>query len=513
MTRVFVCVLLFASVGQLSAPAMAEDSYVFAHYSVTTQNPSAQQAFDRGLTFIYAFNRQAAESAFRKAADLDPSLAMAWWGVALSLGPNINIVMSQSDLRSARDAIGKAKALESHASPEERELIDALDVRYQNDNQDRAAIPYAAAMEKVAKDYPNDPDVEALYLESRMDDLFFNSATAKWTQWSHVRFRAGADVTRWPEHIGVLHYFIHITEPDTSALAFHAADTLAADKFAPQASHLTHMPSHVYVHAGEWSKVEQLNREAVRMDLTQAKEAGKEPSTLDYFFHNLSFWYGSAIMAGDATGALAAAAAWLPYNKDAQWVTESRLGQTSAAVHDMEASGISGRLTGARLPILVAYGVTSAESGKLSDAQRVADQIHGKKNLGRVGTVAYDMVAGRIAEANGQRDDAEALYSAAAQLQDQEDFEDAPPWNYYPRELLADLQLRSGDPVAAKESATADLLQHPKSSPAMQLLARANTALRRLSDAGRVRLELLSLYPYWSADRLRSHEQQVALLI
>jgi len=492
MKRLAVGLLLIFVMQRPAVAATEDETYVFMHHAVSTANASAQRAFDQGLTFVYAFNRQAAESAFRKAADLDPNLAIAWWGVALALGPNINVAMSKDELRSARDAIAKAKALESHASVEERELIDALDVRYMNSDQDKGAIPYAAAMEKVAKDYPNDPDVEALYIESRMDDLFFNLSASKWTQWSRARLRAGADVARWPEHIGILHYFIHLTEPNTSALAFHAADTLAADRFAPQASHLTHMPSHVYVHAGEWSKVATLNRAAVQMDVAQAKAAGEQPSHLDYFFHNFAFWYGAAIMSGNADEALAAAGALLSYNRDARWIAESRLGQADAAARDMEASGISRRLAEAPLPALVAYGVTCAETGKLSDAQHVAGQIHAKTSLGRLGTLAFDIVTGRIAEANGERDKAEAMYSSAARLQDEEDFEDAPPWSYYPRELLADLQMRSGDPAAAERTAEAELLQHPRSAPALKLLASAYAALGRASDAQRIRLELES---------------------
>ena len=63
------------------------------HHAVTTSNEMAQKYFDQGLRLVYGFNHDEAERAFREAARLDPSLAMAWWGVAYTLGPNYNLPM------------------------------------------------------------------------------------------------------------------------------------------------------------------------------------------------------------------------------------------------------------------------------------------------------------------------------------------------------------------------------------------------------------------------------------
>src|SRR5262245_60088011 len=60
------------------------------HRAVTTTSADAQRWFDQGLTWLYAFNHDEAERAFREAARLDPSCAMAWWGVTLANGPHIN---------------------------------------------------------------------------------------------------------------------------------------------------------------------------------------------------------------------------------------------------------------------------------------------------------------------------------------------------------------------------------------------------------------------------------------
>jgi hypothetical protein len=52
------------------------------HHPVSTRNPEAQQFFDQGLRLIYAFNHDEAARSFQRAAELDPKLAIAYWGVA-----------------------------------------------------------------------------------------------------------------------------------------------------------------------------------------------------------------------------------------------------------------------------------------------------------------------------------------------------------------------------------------------------------------------------------------------
>src|SRR6187200_3513903 len=107
------------------------------HMPVTTSVPEAQRFFDQGLRLLYAFNHAEAIRAFREAARLDPGLAMAHWGQALILGPNINAAMEPTDETPAYEAIRKAVAMKSGASAKEAILIDALSVRYSGKTEDR----------------------------------------------------------------------------------------------------------------------------------------------------------------------------------------------------------------------------------------------------------------------------------------------------------------------------------------------------------------------------------------
>src|SRR5215469_13355531 len=96
------------------------------HHPVSTHNVQAQQFFDQGLRFIYAFNHDEAARSFRHAAELDPKLAMAYWGIAEAVGPNYNDPADPDRYKQAHDAAQTAVNLSGGASPSERLYIQAI---------------------------------------------------------------------------------------------------------------------------------------------------------------------------------------------------------------------------------------------------------------------------------------------------------------------------------------------------------------------------------------------------
>src|ERR1700756_5867042 len=101
------------------------------HRAVTTSSPQAQQYFDQGMRFVWAFNHDEATRSFAKAAQLDPTCAACYWGVALTVGPNYNVpAMLESRARVAFEALEHARSSAAHASNVERALIEALAARY-----------------------------------------------------------------------------------------------------------------------------------------------------------------------------------------------------------------------------------------------------------------------------------------------------------------------------------------------------------------------------------------------
>lgn len=284
-------------------------SYAFP---VSTKNKQAQLFINQGVNLAYGFNHAEAARAFAEAARLDPNLAMAYWGHALVLGPNINAPMNPDDEPKALELIQKAVSLKGKTSARERDWIDALAKRYTGKAEDRKAADaaYADAMRALAKKYPNDLDAQTMFAESLMD-------LRPWAYWTRdgrpypgtEEIVAALDnvIQRNPKHPGALHYWIHVWEPTkTPEKAEAAADALLP--LVPGAGHLVHMPGHIYQRVGRYQDVVRVNQMAAAADedyISQCRAQGIYP--LGYYPHNIHFeWFG-AQMAGQSKTAIAAA--------------------------------------------------------------------------------------------------------------------------------------------------------------------------------------------------------------
>ncbi len=142
------------------------------HHPVSTHVPEAQKFFDQGLRFIYCFNHDEAARSFQHAVELDPQLAMAYWGIAEAVGPNYNDPADPDRYKHAHDAVQKAVDLSAEASPSEQAYIQAMAKRFPSDpNSDlkRAAEDYRDAMRQVVSQFPDDLDAATLFAESGMN--------------------------------------------------------------------------------------------------------------------------------------------------------------------------------------------------------------------------------------------------------------------------------------------------------------------------------------------------------
>ena len=140
-------------------------------FPVSTRNAQAQRFINQGLDLAYAFNHAEARRSFREAARLDPDLAMAHWGQALVLGPNINAAMEANEEPAAYEHVQEALKRAGRATARERAYIEALATRYSGRAEDRRPrdAAYAAAMKRLHEQYPDDLDAAMLYVESMMD--------------------------------------------------------------------------------------------------------------------------------------------------------------------------------------------------------------------------------------------------------------------------------------------------------------------------------------------------------
>jgi pimeloyl-ACP methyl ester carboxylesterase/Flp pilus assembly protein TadD len=265
------------------------------HHPVSTTNPEAQKFFDQGLAYIYGFNHEEAVRSFKQATQLDPQLAMAYWGIALSLGSNYNVQADGPSLVQAFTNLQKAIELAPKASEHDRAYIAALAKRYSSDiNADQAklAVDYKVAMGELAKRFPDDMDAATLYAESMMN-------LRPWKLWSAdgkpaedtleiVAVLEGV-LRRNPNHTGANHYYIHAVEASNN---FERALPSAArlGKVAPKAGHLVHMPSHIYIRSGDYNEAAQSNVDAIAADREFITKSGAQGLyTMMYYNHNIHF--------------------------------------------------------------------------------------------------------------------------------------------------------------------------------------------------------------------------------
>jgi tetratricopeptide (TPR) repeat protein len=264
------------------------------HHSTSTKNPEAQRFFDQGFRMIYGFNHEEAVRSFKRAAELDPQMAMAWWGVAYALGPNINLDVDPDHERAAYDAVQKAMALSPNAPANEQAYIKALTTRYSNDPKadlKKLAVDYKNAMGEVSRKYPDDLDAATLYAESAMD-------LHPWRLWSadgkpaegteEIVAVLESVLKRNPNHPGAIHYYIHAVEasPNPERALIYAPKLPG---LMPMAGHLVHMPAHIYERVGDYSSAAKSNLDAAAADEAYFKATGMHGVYSMYYVHNLDF--------------------------------------------------------------------------------------------------------------------------------------------------------------------------------------------------------------------------------
>jgi len=258
----FACAAVSAQHGH-GSPNSAEKKSVWLDdglggidHPVTTKSVEAQKFFNQGLMYLYAFNHAEAINSFRHAAELDPEMAMAYWGVALGLGSNYNITADKAQLTEAYSTLQKAISLGSRASEAERDYIAALSKRYSADaasDREKLGNDYRDAMKALVAKYPDDLDAATLYAESMMN-------LRPWQLWSldgkpaegtlDILAVLEGVLKRNPRHTGANHYFIHAIEASPNPeRGLAAADRLLG--LAPNAGHLVQMPSHIDLRTGD----------------------------------------------------------------------------------------------------------------------------------------------------------------------------------------------------------------------------------------------------------------------
>ena len=482
----------FSLFGQSRAPALLP-GMGHHHHPISTKVPEAQRYFDQGLTLVFGFNHEEAARSFRRAAELDPSSAMAYWGIALALGPCINLDVDAAHEKSAHEAIQKALTLARGANGSERDYVEALSRRYSADpgaDLRKLDVAYAEAMKELTRRYPDDLDAATLYAESLMD-------LHPWKLWSldgqptegteEIVAVLESVLKRDPLHIGANHYYIHTLEasphPDWALESARRLESLA-----PGAGHLVHMPAHIYMRTGGYLAAAESNGHAAEVDKAYLQKTGTTGSVYDvmYYCHNLHFEAAAASMAGRFAEAKHAAdelvvhagpmvqgmpmaEVYLPTPvfilvRFHRWdeilklpAPDARLAMTTAFWHFARGSAAAARGE---------IGMAEAERQELEEARKnTAPEIEFSYYFNKARAfldLAGKILDARIAAARSDRERAIGFWEEAVRLQDGLNYGEPPEWFYPVRESLGAALLRDGKTEQAEAVFRADLERNPR---------------------------------------------------
>jgi hypothetical protein len=476
-----------AVVGQETAPNALRPIPI-VHHAVSA-NAAAQAAFDRGLMDYYAYNPEAAEHEFYTAADLDPNMAMAWWGIALSNAPNLNVPATDDRDDQARDAIVRAQSLEANASAEDRLFIDAAVARFDSKTKTSPAallVGYRDALQRIAVAYSDDPDAAALYAEAALyvavGDERENRET--WTAAARAAYAEKiaallpyfqTSLAKFPKHVGLLHFYIHAAQmADQSQVAVAAATQLAAFAFPPEDSHLTHMPGHTFFDVGMYPEALDVGQRSVAMDYAAIDccHPGFYSAARYYHAHNVSFLLYAMVQTGHASDAVAVARrAAIP----------SLLARALVAAGEwravLEVTGVKG----SDAAVTFARALAFAKLGNVPRANEALGEMPAAPPAFPA-RVAIENAMRSIVQAQlalDENNDAGALQLLAAASADATRGDwlaggvEMPTLYYYsPHMALAELAMKMGNASVARAALEAELAASPHSNAATQALSR-----------------------------------------
>ena len=457
---------------------------------VTTDSELAQEYFDQGLALCWGFNHDEALRSFQEVARLDPDCAMAHWGMAYALGPNINRPMTEPEVaEQAHEAAQRALAMADGASEVERALIEAQVRRFADPPpEDRGAldVAYADAMREVWRRFPEDPLLGTLFADALMnislDWRAFGTDVERGEHTPEIVATLERVFTVAPDHTGANHFYIHAVEgSDRPDRALPSAGRL--EGLMPAAGHIVHMPAHIYMRLGMYDEAVASNSRAVIEDDRFFAQAPRQGVYHKYRAHNHHFLAWAAMFRGSRADAMVAARAMeakLPRGYDAEFPAIEAY--RFVAMHVMMRFGMWEEMLaepgpGTQYAIATTLwhhgrAVAYANTGRLDAARAEAERFESvaatipdttKVRRARIETlleVARQMMWGEILFKEGEHEAAFAALRKGVKAEDSMPYAEPPGWMQPIRHSLGALLLEDGRVEEAEAVYLADLERH-----------------------------------------------------
>lgn len=484
------------------------------HTKGVSTNKKAQRYYDQGLVLFYGYNFPEAARSFRQAALLDSQCAMCFWGEALALADCIN-QLGMDACKDARQSIETATKLTETASPRDRALVHALAVRFSQAspkcklNNDA----YTDAMRRIYQQFPDDPDVAALFVKALMDDHKSDKEAEE------VLNKA---LLRWPLHPALNHFNIHILEAiGQPAKALESAKRL--DGLIPGVGHLQHMPAHIYYDVGLYHLASDANQRGVDADKALfSAGAIKIPEYAAFYVHNYYYLFSSLAMEGRSKEDLQIAGDLINALKSGDLPSTERVRATIYSVPYtlMVRFGKWDQLINEPRPkettpfnlAIWQYGVGLANlrKGNSDQAKRLLSQLqtsrkrfderkdHGPEyadDLSGLLNLAYLDLAAQIAGTQGDRKEQKKLLMRAMQIEYNLNLEML-PWYLPMRQAVGTALLEAGKPQEAQEVFEEDLQRHPHNGWALFGLMQSLRAQGKTAEANAIEGQFSKAWHY-----------------
>jgi tetratricopeptide (TPR) repeat protein len=489
-----------------------------------TCTAAAQKQFDQALGALHSFWYEEALRLFTAVAETDPSCAMAYWGIAMSIYYPLWVPPSQPTLQKGTNAIEKAKSIGAKTD-REGAYIAAIEVFYKDSDklEHRArTLAYEKAMEQIHRQYPNDREAAIFYA------LALNATASPTDKTYAQQLKAGEILEKvfaeQPDHPGVAHYIIHSYDnPSTANRGLPAAQRYI--KIAPSVPHAQHMPSHIFTRLGLWQESIHSNLGAVAASKEYAAKIHPEAAyyeqlhALDY----LAYAYLQGAQDQEAKRVLdelraikkvqpeAFQAAYAYAAIPARYALERRRWSEAAALTVQPTAFPWSRFQWAEAVTHFARAMGAARSGNVDSSRKDIEKLESLQDALVKAKDSYWAkqvdIQRRVASAwylraENKSDEALQLMQSAADLEDSTDKHPVTPAPIQPaRELLGEMLLELGDPVQALKEFE---ISHRVEPNRFRGLYGAAKAAQESGDREKARLyyaKLISLCEHADADR------------
>jgi tetratricopeptide (TPR) repeat protein len=270
------------------ASAQAEQGYGSVSFA-NSGSAAAQSDFLRGLAQLHNFEYGPAAEHFRKAEQLSPDFAMAYWGEAMTQN---HAVWHEQDMPAARAVLtrlGATPEARQAKAPTQREklYLHSIEILYGDGTKEERDQKYELAMADLHRGFPDDVDAASFYA---LAILGCADQGRDFTTYMRAAAVLEEIFPQNPRHPGVVHYLIHCyDDPIHAPLGLRAARIYS--KIAPDAGHAQHMTSHIFLALGMWDDVVEANETATAVVNRQRQTAGKPPRMCGHYNYWLEYGY------------------------------------------------------------------------------------------------------------------------------------------------------------------------------------------------------------------------------